>query len=265
MTSAHPPLHVVSAGQGSPLLLVHGSAADHTTWSIQLTTLQRDARMVTWDRRGHDRSPLPEGTTFFTVEQHADDAAALIARELGGPVVACGSSFGGVVVLELARRRPELLHGAVLIEPPLRPTDEERGIPAEFLAAYDRIEREQGGPAAAEHFLRWVLGNAVFERMPQRYQERSKSFFRQVRQDSLALGAYRVRYPELRDLRVPMLLLGGERSAPYFRPTLEALHASLGSATLELVPGAGHMLHAEAHRHFGARLLRFVEELARTS
>ncbi len=260
-----PELHVVTAGEGPPLLFVHGSAADHTTWTIQLKSFAAYARMITWDRRGAESSPLPAGVAYSTVEQHADDAATLIEREVGGPVVACGSSFGGVVVLDLARRRPELVRGAVLLEPPLRPDDLERGIPEGFLAEYDRIEREQDGPAAAEFFLRYVLGDEPFERMPRRFQERSKSMWRQIRQDTAALGEYRVRYPELGGVKTPFLLLAGERSAPFYRPTLEALHASLGNSRLETLTGAGHMMHAEVFRRFNERLRLFMAEVGHTA
>jgi pimeloyl-ACP methyl ester carboxylesterase len=243
-------MNVVIAGEGPPLLLVHGSAADHTTWNMQLATLKQHARMITWDRRAVEH-----------VEQHADDAISLIERDAGGPVVACGSSFGGVVVLELARRRPELLRGAVLLEPPLRPDDSERGIPEAALSEYDRLAREQGGPAAAEFFLRFVLGDVPYERMPRPYQERSKSLWRQIRLDCAALGNYRVRYPELGRIDTPILLVGGERSAPFYRPTLEALHAALGKSHLEFFSGAGHMMHAEVYRRFNERLLAFMDTL----
>jgi hypothetical protein len=43
MIAAMPsPLHVVCVGQGPRVLFVHGSAADHTTWSIQLASGLRD-------------------------------------------------------------------------------------------------------------------------------------------------------------------------------------------------------------------------------
>ncbi|MBK9033265.1 MAG: alpha/beta hydrolase [Myxococcales bacterium] len=45
-------------------------------------------------------------------------------------------------------------------------------------------------------------------------------------------------------------LLGGDRSAAYFRPTLTALAAALPRASLAIIAGAGHMLHAEAPRAF---------------
>jgi pimeloyl-ACP methyl ester carboxylesterase len=250
------PLHVVRAGVGPPLLLIHGSAADHTTWSIQLASpLTRHVTLVAYDRRGSGRSPGEAGS----VEDHAADAAAL-AADLG-PVIVVGSSFGAVVALELVRRWPERVRGAVLCEPPLAPTDDAPPVPLELLARFDELAATEGGEAAAEHFLRTVLGDAAYERMPRMFQVRSKAMWRAIRSDSAALGAYRVRYAELGTVDVPVLLLGGARSAAYFRPTLEALAAALGRARLEILAGAGHMMQAEAHRAFAEAVAGFAGEV----
>ena len=224
------------------ILLIHGSAADHTTWNIQLASnLREKVSLIAYDRR-----------VASTVEEHAADALA----KLDGPAVIVGSSFGAVIALEVLRRSEQ--RGAVLIEPPMAASDDAPAAPAAFLAEYDRRAAEQGGPAAAEFFLRTVLGDRAFERMPRAFQERSKSKHVEIRADSAALIAYRPRYAELARITTPVLLLGGEHSAPYFRPTLEALRAALPNARLETVAGAGHMLHAEAHRRFAELLSAFV-------
>src|SRR6185369_16262429 len=101
---------------------------------------------------------------------------------------------------------------ALLIEPPMAADDEAPAAPAAFLAEYDRRAAEQGGPGAAEFFLRTVLGDAAFERMPRAYQERSKQKWAAIRADSGALIAYRPRYAELAQVHVPTLLVGGDRS-----------------------------------------------------
>ena len=236
-------LHVVRAGTGPRMLLIHGSAADHTTWSIQMaSSLREKFTLIAYDRR-----------TTATVEEHADDALTLLDE----PALIVGSSFGAVIALEVIRRAPQ--PGAVLIEPPMAASDDQSAAPAAFLAEYDRRAEEQGGPAAAELFLRTVLGDRAFERMPRAYQERSKSKHAEIRADSAALIAYRPRYEELAQVKTPVLLLGGERSAPYFRPTLESLQASLGDARMQIVPGAGHMLHAEAHRRFAELVSAFAQ------
>ncbi|MGN6103896.1 MAG: alpha/beta fold hydrolase [Kofleriaceae bacterium] len=243
-------LHVVRAGAGPRALLIHGSAADHTTWSIQLASLRERFAMVAYDRRAGE----------VTIEDHAGDAAALLAEQ-PEPALVIGSSFGAVVALELIRRGAAPCAGAVLIEPPLAASDDAPAVPDAFLAEYDRRVAEQGGPAAAELFLRTVLGDPAFERMPAAFAARSKAKWAEIRSDSAALLAYRPRYAELAAVATPVLLLGGARSAPYFRPTLEALRAAIPGARLEIVPAAGHMLHAEAHRRFAELVGAFAAEL----
>ena len=256
------PLHVVRAGQGPTVVLVHGSATDHATWTIQIASaLTERVRLVAYDRRGIGRSPALAGPP--TVEAHADDLAALIAVEAAGEGGACtlvGSSFGAAVVLELCRRFPGRARAAVLIEPPLAPADDVPAVPVGFLPALDAIAAEQGPEAAAERFLRTVLGDAAFDRLPRAFAARSMAQWPQIRADSEALAAYRVRYDELGAIATPIRLLGGERSAAYFRPTLEALARALPRARLERIAGGGHMLHAEAPRGFHAQLLAAVDD-----
>jgi pimeloyl-ACP methyl ester carboxylesterase len=254
------PLYVVRVGppDGARLLLIHGSAADHTTWTIQqrAPSLHERFALIAYDRRGTGGSTAldPDGTA--SVEVHADDAAALVGD--GPPVVAIGSSFGGVVALDLARRYPDRVRGLVLCEPPMAASDAVPAVPEGFLQTFDALVAEKGGEAAAEYFLRAVLGDAAFDLMPRMFRARSTALWRAIRADSRALGAYRPRYAELGAVTVPTLLFGGERSAPYFRPTLEALRAALPAATLEILPGAGHMMHAEAARTFNARIAAFA-------
>jgi pimeloyl-ACP methyl ester carboxylesterase len=230
------------------LLLVHGSAADHTTWSIQLASPLRDRFTLDAYDRGSG-----------SVEEQADVAAARVPD--GEPAIVVGSSFGAVVALELLRRHPGLVAGAVLIEPPMPASDDAPAAPAQFLAEFDRLVATHGGPAAAEFFLRTVLTDALYDRIPALFQERSKAKWAEIRADSEALIAYRPRYAELRAIRTPVQLAGGEKSAPYFRPTLDALFAHLPDARIEILRGAGHMLHAEAHRSFHEVVLRFAADI----
>ncbi|MBM4381098.1 MAG: alpha/beta hydrolase, partial [Deltaproteobacteria bacterium] len=104
-------------GQGPKVLLIHGTATDHRTWSIQRLGLRGELELCVYDRRGSGGSPLPPGSDFVDIPGHAADAAVLI-REFspGQPVLAVGSSFGGVVLLELLRTEPGLVRTAVLLE-----------------------------------------------------------------------------------------------------------------------------------------------------
>jgi pimeloyl-ACP methyl ester carboxylesterase len=258
------PLHVVRQGTGPLVVLVHGSATDHQTWSIQLAgKLGERLRLVAYDRRGAGKSELPPGVSHLSIEEHAAELRALVEAERGADeqVLVCGSSFGAVVVLELARGAPPWLDGVVLLEPPLPPADDAPDIQGQFLVELDRVAAADGPPAAAERFLRTVLGDAAWGKLPRMFQERSKSFWPQIRGDCHALASYRVRYATLGAVTTPALVLTGDRSAPYFRPTVEALTRALGDAVMDVIPGAGHMMQAEAPRGFHERLLKFAESV----
>lgn len=252
-------LHVVRSGTGPLALLVHGSAADHSTWAIQLaSSLRERLSLCAYDRRGTGRSP---DELVFTIGRHAEDAAELLAEAGGAPGLIVGSSFGAVIALEVMRRYPERVSGALLIEPPMAASDQAPVAPAAFLEELDALAARAGGEAAAEAFLRAVLGEAAFARMPTSYRLRCRQLWPQIRADSIALAAYQPRYAELAAVQVPTVLLGGERSAAYFRPTLEALAAALPRARFEEVKGAGHMLHAEAFRSFSTHLLALAAQV----
>ena len=247
-------LHAVRAGSGPRVVFVHGSATDHTSWSLQLASSLRDRfTLLSYDRRRE----------AMTVEDHAADLAHLIERE-SGRVLVVGSSFGAVVAIELVRGWPHLCAGAILVEPPMAASDSAAAAPAEFFEEFDRRVIEQDGPSAGEYFLRSVLGEEAFDRIPHAFQERSKAKWREIRADSVALLAYRPRYAELASVKTPILLVGGDRSAAYFAVTLAALEGALGAARRETVTNAGHMLQAEASRTFNDLVARFADEIGLT-
>ena len=227
--------------------MIHGSAADHTTWTVQFAGLKDDFCMLAYDRNG---GPL------YSVEKHADDAAEILHSEVAGPCAVVGSSFGAIVALDLARRYPELVNHLILCEPPLAQSDYLAPVPDGFACRFDDITRRLGGPAASEFFLRCVLGDDAFDRMPKVYRRRSMAAHAQIRADMGALARYRVRYNDLAsEPRAKVVLLGGERSAGFYADTLEALQTAIPGSSHRTLLGAGHMMHVDAHRQF-AEVLR---------
>jgi pimeloyl-ACP methyl ester carboxylesterase len=238
-------LHVVQFGAGPRVLFVHGSATDHATWLFQLTSLGDRIAMVAYDRR-----------STGSVAGEVADAATLVEP---GTIV-CGSSFGAVVALALGCARPTDVRGLVLVEPPLDIVTGGAMLgTAEMLAAFDRRQADAGGEAAAELFLRTVLGDAPFDALPPGMRARSLAKWREIRADAAALVAYQPDRAALAALTVPCLLVGGDRSPAGFAAALTALAAVLPRARRATVHGAGHMLHAERFRAFGDLLAGFAE------
>jgi pimeloyl-ACP methyl ester carboxylesterase len=75
--------------------------------------------VVSYDQRGHSRSPFEGEPEDIPVSLHAEDAAALLAAVGTEPASVYGNSGGGTIGLELAARHPERVRTLVAHEPPL--------------------------------------------------------------------------------------------------------------------------------------------------
>jgi pimeloyl-ACP methyl ester carboxylesterase len=107
--------HYYTGGEGEPLLLLHGLAGASGNWVELLPDLLRRNRVIAVDLPGHAGSAkAPRGAR---IDDFAAVAAAVLEAESERPAMVAGHSFGGLVALRLARARPELVRGLLLISP----------------------------------------------------------------------------------------------------------------------------------------------------
>jgi 3-oxoadipate enol-lactonase len=101
--------------EGPPVLLLHPLALAGAFWDPLAMALASRATVLAWDARGHGASPW-DGRPF-TIEDMADDAAALIESVADGrPVAVVGMSMGGCTAIALAQRHPHLVDRLVLAD-----------------------------------------------------------------------------------------------------------------------------------------------------
>ena len=108
-------LNYRTAGDGPPLVLVHGSATDMTTWDGVVDELAREHHVVVYDRRGYGQSrhkPVRDHRI------HAQDLTAVLAKVAGQPATVVGWSSGGNIALAVAVKHPELFSALVIVEAP---------------------------------------------------------------------------------------------------------------------------------------------------
>ncbi len=104
-------LHVEEWGDGTPVVLVHGSLATaQEEWEAQRPLVDEGFHFLAPDRRGYGRSPAAVGEDFL---QDGQDIAEL----MGDGAHLVGHSYGGVGALVAASLRPEATLSLTLLEP----------------------------------------------------------------------------------------------------------------------------------------------------
>lgn len=214
-------LHYAERGEGRPLLVIHGLASDAEAWSAQLDALAgAGARAIAYDRRGYGSSGSPEPYVATTVQEQAQDAAALLERLGALPALLVGDGFGALVALELLVRRPKLATGAVLVDVPLFAF-----VPAatEALAAQrERLEQalREGGPQAA---LRAWLGDTAGSVSGARARTWERGFFA----DYAGQASWSPSRRELRAIGLPVAVVTGPASPAHVVAAADAAAALL--------------------------------------
>jgi pimeloyl-ACP methyl ester carboxylesterase len=237
-------------------VLVHGSM-DRSAGLLRLSRRLDDRyHVLRYDRRGYGRSATigpPHG-----VDEHVDDLASLIcaagARSGAPAALVFGHSFGGDVALALASRHPRLVEAVVVYEPPLPWLDWWPGGTAGSAAV------DGDGPEdAAERFMRGLLGDHKWERLPaaSRAARRSEGAAMVAELEDLARAAPWT--PER--VRLPVLALRGERARPHHRRATDLLADVLPSCRVQIVPGAGHVGPNTDPDAVAQRVVTFVDDV----
>jgi pimeloyl-ACP methyl ester carboxylesterase len=225
----HLPLHVERTGEGPAVVLSHGFGDTGDVWRRQAPALAAAGyTAVTYDLRGHGRSPRPDDADAYSRDRGVGDLALLVDAHspagLPRPVLG-GHSLGGYLSLAHAIERPGRARALVLVAagPGFRdPRAQER-----WNASMERAAARLGLPAA-------VAGLARMD-------------------DDLVLA-------RLGEIEVPALLLVGSEDAR-FRPGIDVLAAKLPRSELVVFAGAGHAIHEERADAVNRTILDFLATL----
>jgi len=209
---------------GPAVVLVHGLAGGLEDWEGGLEALGgAGARALAYDRRGYGGSSAPSPYAGTTVEEQAEDLAALLAALDLGPAVVAGRDLGALVALDLAKRHRARVRGLVLGAPPLLAFVPEA---AEVLAG-ERARLEDGVRAGgpAEAVAAW-LGPGADPAAVARARRSALAFFA----DFAGLATWPVTRRELRGLEVPAVVVTAPGDPPHVVAAAERVAALLPRA-----------------------------------
>lgn len=204
--------------------------------------------VVAIDRRGYAGSIGVAPSDVLDV--HVQDLSN-VCEEIAGPVIVVGHSQGGLIALAAAaRRHPSNLGGLVVWEPPMPWFDWYGGSGA-------ALELGEDPSAAAEYFMRTVIGDRLWSRLPEATRAARRAEGPALLADLRASRRSNVA-PDLGLIEAATIVGFGTESAAHHRRAAAVAAAAILDAELVEVPGSNHGVHLSHPAVFASIIQKMV-------
>ena len=254
-------LHVREAGTGRPVVLLHAFPLSSAMWLEQRNSLGERFHVITPDQRGFGGSPL--GWDEPSLDQVADDLAALLDSRGLDQVVLGGLSMGGYAAMAFLRRHPGRIRALVLADTKATADPPEAAANRERIAA--RLEADDSADVLVEDVLPSLLGPTTVRDRPL-VAGRVRGLVEAAPPPAAAWAqrAMAARPDSLDTLRaadVPALVIRGDEDALASQADVDAMVEALPQGRLVVLPGAGHLTAVEVPEAFDAAVREFLDPL----
>jgi pimeloyl-ACP methyl ester carboxylesterase len=254
------------AGAVRPLVLVHGTSADHRTWRVAAPLLAPRFDLWAMDRRGRGDSGDAPNPADWSIERELEDLAAVAeaaAVAAGEPVDVLGHSLGGRIALAATALTPAIRRViAYESAPGLRWADSADSAAGD-LALRLRVHLDAGDlDGLLATFMTEAVGMpaadlAAFRANPI-WPLRAAAGPTIVRELEAVRSAPAIGFDALARVTIPVLQLVGSASPPWFRDGAAALNTRLADGRLEVIAGARHAAHHSHAPELVARVSAFL-------
>jgi pimeloyl-ACP methyl ester carboxylesterase len=243
-------IHYETAGEGTPLVLLHGIGSNSQSWNRQLAGLAADFKVIAWDAPGYGRSSDPPVGVQPSMGYYADCLARMLDSLGLHEMFLLGHSLGGVIAQEFYERYPQYVRALILAY--TRRVGSDAGLeerltlirtmtPAQLAAqrAPKLVSRQASRPLIDE------VTHIMSEVRPAGYEFAA-----------IAL-AKSPTYDVLPRVRVPALLIWGAEDA--ITPLWDAVPAGI---PVKVINGAGHLCYIEKPEEFNNLVREFLSSLS---
>ena len=251
------PIAYERSGEGLPLVLIHGAAADHTRWTPILPKLEKHFTVYAVDRRGRGQSGDVEP---YTIEREYEDVVAVV-DSIPGPVNLLGHSYGAICSLEASLKTCNH-RKLILYEPPIH-TDVKKNYPpdtVERMNSYLHVgEREKALLIFLQEIAEIPQNEINMLRSLPSWSSRIASAHTITREEA-SVNSYILKPQRFSHMGTPTLLLLGGDSPLFYRAAIETLKKSILNSRIAIMPGQRHAAMDTAPELFLSKVIGFLNE-----
>jgi pimeloyl-ACP methyl ester carboxylesterase len=258
-------LHYEVDGTGIPMVFVHEFAGDNRSWEPQIRHFARRYRCITFNARGFPPSDVPDDVAKYSQARACEDIRCIIDHLKIDQAHIVGLSMGGFATLHFGLRFPKRARSLLVAGVGYGAEREQRArFKAEATTIADRLDKD--GMARFAELYAYGPTRVQFENKDPRGFAEFKAMLAEHSAKGAALTQLGVQKErpslfdleqELRQLRVPTLVVTGDEDHPCLQPSL-FLKRVVPSAALLVVPNTGHTINIEEPAAFNQALENFV-------
>lgn len=276
-------LHYVTVGKGKLIMFLHGFPEFWYEWKNQLTEFGRDYQAVAPDMRGYNLSSKPAEVEQYRIKYLIEDVRALVERLGYKKFILVAHDWGGAVAWSFAMRYPEYLEKLIIINAP-HPVifmRELRDNPAQQKASqYILVHRTpEAEDILARNNYEVLVSNLLEDGINQGYftEEDRKAYIEAWSQPGALTGGlnyYRAAHlgsftgesddslsadPSLFMVKVPTLVIWGEKDKWLLTGNLEGLEKYVPDLTIKRIPDGSHWVIHEKPGLVNSYIREFIE------
>lgn len=268
-------------GAGHPVLFAHGIPTDYRAFKAQMSPFSQNFRAIPYSRRHAYPNENPFNILESTVSNNSEDQVGLINALKLQPVHLVGHSYGGFVSLYTAWKHSELLKSLVLVEPaaPSILVENEKN-PFQVLGfLLSNPSAAQSARSFQNGFLKMALkaydqGDLTsatkyfyngIKQDPQGFEKLPAEVQKLMLDNAKTIGELETEFPivrkkDTRTIRIPTLLVKGEKSPQWLRAIVDSLSREMPYSTLVEISNSGHLPHIENPSEFNLKVLDFLKK-----
>jgi len=235
-------LHYEAAGEGPPLVLLHGIGSNSKSWSRQIAGLSSNFRVIAWDAPGYGGSSDPPKIQP-SIRFYADTLRSFLDSLGLNKVFLLGHSLGGVIARDFYRLFPDYILALILAD--TRNAHSETGLEERLKSIRTMTPAELAAKRAPKLLSRSATPDLVWE---------VESIMSEVRPQGYEFAALALAESDtIRSLSVPTLLIWGTEDdiTPVWKEIPD-------SAQLRIISGAGHLCYIEQPDEFNEIVRNFL-------